>query len=160
MTTIYISRIDYETLERRGRCTLTAYNEPVGDASNEVALVKAASGAGEPVYQVLSEGGKWIDQSQESYEYNRSNGWDVRVLYTTPPAAVALTAPLIARSLSEWHEDDRVACWWAWNGHGWAGEPPWIGTPNDDDWPGYHTHWTPAPDAPVTGIVAQKGGDL
>lgn len=38
-------------------------------------------------------------------------------------------APLIARSLAEWHEQDGNVAWWAWNGREWAGEPAWIGTP-------------------------------
>ncbi|MEJ5148998.1 DUF4406 domain-containing protein [Comamonas sp. MYb396] len=63
------------------------------------------------------------------------------------PAAVAV--PLIARSLAEWHEDDGAVAWWAWCGHSWAGEAPFIGMPCDSDWPGYHTHWTPAPSQPA-----------
>ena len=31
-------------------------------------------------------------------------------------------------------------------------EPPWAGTPNDSDWPGCHTHYTPLPPAPVAPI--------
>lgn len=57
--------------------------------------------------------------------------------------------PLIARQLAEWHEDDGPAMWWAWCGSDWAGEPAWCGTPNDSDWPGYHTHWTPHPAMPM-----------
>ena len=34
----FIGRMDFETLQARGRCTLTAYNEPAGDNSNEVRL--------------------------------------------------------------------------------------------------------------------------
>lgn len=57
--------------------------------------------------------------------------------------------PLIARSLAEWHENDGNVMWWAWCGRGWAGEPAWCGTPNDSDWPGYHTHWTQHPSQPA-----------
>lgn len=59
------------------------------------------------------------------------------------------TQPLIARSLAEWHEDDGNVLWWAWCGREWAGEPAWAGTPNDSDWPGYHTHFTPHPNFPI-----------
>lgn len=62
---------------------------------------------------------------------------------------------LIARQLGEWHEDDGPAMWWAWNGHGWAGEPAWCGQPTDSDWPGYHTHWTPHP--PMPGGIQASG---
>ena len=69
-------------------------------------------------------------------------------------APQAAPAPLIARSLAEWHEDDGYVAWWAWNGREWAGEPAWIGSPNCEDWPGYHTHWTPHPVQPS---LAQGG---
>ena len=72
----------------------------------------------------------------------------------SPPTAQAegwtKTEPLIARSHGEWHEDDGPVVWWSWDGHAWAGESPWCGTPLDSDWPGYHTHWTPAPPAPTS----------
>lgn len=59
-------------------------------------------------------------------------------------------SPLIARPLAEWHDDDGPVFWWAWCGHGWAGEPAWVGQPDDSDWPGYHTHWTTHPQSPAT----------
>lgn len=43
-----------------------------------------------------------------------------------------------ALPLDEWHEDDGAVLWWTWP----VVEAPWCGTPNDSDWPGYHTHWT------------------
>ena len=73
------------------------------------------------------------------------------------PSPQPAPAPLIARSLAEWHEQDGNVAWWAWNGREWAGEPAWIGTPNCEDWPGYHTHWTPHPEQPVcTALAAQE----
>nr|WP_312456703.1 hypothetical protein [Stenotrophomonas pavanii] len=68
-----------------------------------------------------------------------------------PAQAVGLgqSLPLIARALAEWREDDGNVLWWAWCGREWAGEPAWAGTPNDSDWPGYHTHWTPHPSHPA-----------
>ncbi|SSW64359.1 hypothetical protein AVE30378_01061 [Achromobacter veterisilvae] len=59
-------------------------------------------------------------------------------------------SPLLARALDEWHEDDGPVMWWAWCGHEWAGEAPWCGTPHYQDWPGYHTHWTPIAGFPAT----------
>lgn len=50
-----------------------------------------------------------------------------------------------ARPLSEWHEEDGPVVWWKFP----VDEPAWIGTPNCDDWPGYHTHWTPHPAIPA-----------
>lgn len=48
------------------------------------------------------------------------------------------------RPLADWHEDDGAVVWWRFL----VDEPAWIGTPLDDDWPGYHTHWTPHPKLP------------
>jgi len=76
----------------------------------------------------------------------------VRDIYAAPPAQgidLGQQRPLIARSLAEWHENDGNVMWWAWCGRGWAGEPAWCGTPNDSDWPGYHTHWTQHPSQPA-----------
>ena len=85
----------------------------------------------------------------------------VRKFVAAPPTAQAegwtKTEPLIARSRGEWHEDDGPVVWWSWNGHGWAGESPWCGTPLDSDWPGYHTHWTPAPPAPTSAEGVEHG---
>lgn len=47
--------------------------------------------------------------------------------------------------LDEWHEDDGDVVWWKFP----VSEPAWIGTPNDDSWPGYHTHWTAHPPIPT-----------
>ncbi len=77
----------------------------------------------------------------------------------------ALTAALsdqvvVARPLSEWHEDMGPMLWWCWeppkaferiservvsSAHDgkWLGEAPYVGGPNDSDWPDYHTHFTP-----------------
>lgn len=49
-----------------------------------------------------------------------------------------------ARPLAEYHEDFGPVVWWKFP----VNEPSWIGSPTDDDWPGYHTHWTPHPAAP------------
>lgn len=47
----------------------------------------------------------------------------------------------------DWHEDDGDVLWWAFP----VREPPYVGTPLDDDFPAYVTHWTrlgPPPNAP------------
>ncbi len=48
------------------------------------------------------------------------------------------------RPLDEWDEDHGPVTWWAFP----VCEPSWIGKPDDSDWPGYHTHWTPHPPIP------------
>lgn len=58
-----------------------------------------------------------------------------------------------AQRLEDWHEDDGPALWWRFP----LNEPPYCGHPNCDDWPGYHTHWTPlvVPDAPAVAVAAE-----
>lgn len=41
-------------------------------------------------------------------------------------------------AIGEWDERDGPVLWWRFP----VVEPPYVGTPLDDDWPGYHTHWT------------------
>lgn len=49
------------------------------------------------------------------------------------------------RPLDEWHEDDGDVLWWLLP----VSEPPWVGSPLDNDWPSdYYTHWTPLPKPP------------
>lgn len=43
------------------------------------------------------------------------------------------------RPLDDWHEDDGSVLWWRFP----IVEPPYCGTPLDDDFPGNVTHWTP-----------------
>lgn len=62
-----------------------------------------------------------------------------------------------ARPIKEWHEDDGFVVWWAQENGRWLGEPAWIGTPNDSDWPGYHTHWTPHPKFPALKAESSHG---
>lgn len=54
-----------------------------------------------------------------------------------------------ARPLSEWHEDLGPVVWWRLCRDERPDEACWIGMPLDDDWPGYHTHWTPHPQIPI-----------
>ena len=43
------------------------------------------------------------------------------------------------RPLEEWGEDYGDVLWWTFP----IEEPPYVGSPLDENWPGYHTHWTP-----------------
>ena len=45
------------------------------------------------------------------------------------------------RTLEEWHEDCGDVLWWKFP----IEEPPYVGSPLDMAWPGYHTHWTLIP---------------
>lgn len=70
----------------------------------------------------------------------------------------------VARPLADWHEDIGPVLWWHFEG-GEVHEPPYAGTPLDDEWAeiaaghhtddreGYYTHWTPiaVPALPLPG---------
>lgn len=43
-----------------------------------------------------------------------------------------------AQPLNDWHEDMGVCLWWTFP----IQEPPYVGDPLCDDWPGMHTHFT------------------
>ena len=45
----------------------------------------------------------------------------------------------IAEEREEWAEEDGPVLWWKFP----LCEPPYVGTPLDDDFPDYVTHWTP-----------------
>lgn len=45
------------------------------------------------------------------------------------------------RPSEEWHEDYGDVLWWKFP----VDEPPYVGSPLDEHWPAYHTHWTPIP---------------
>ena len=60
--------------------------------------------------------------------------------------AHGVTVQECARPLEEWHEDYGDVLWWKFQ----IEEPPYVGSPLDMAWPGYHTHWTliPMPQPP------------
>ena len=43
-----------------------------------------------------------------------------------------------ARPIEEWNEYFGDVLWWKFP----VEEPPYVGSPLDERWPGYHTHWT------------------
>lgn len=45
------------------------------------------------------------------------------------------------RPLADYHEDYGFCLWWKLP----VCEPPYAGSPNCSDWPGYHTHFTAMP---------------
>lgn len=70
---------------------------------------------------------------------------------TLEPFRARLVELTTARPISEWDHEDGSVLWWKFP----ITEPPYSGTPNDSDWPGYHTHWTPiaVPAAPEGGAA-------
>lgn len=55
------------------------------------------------------------------------------------PDRLQFIAAQTARPLAEYNDDHGNVLWWTLP----INEPPYVGQPSDDDWPGYHTHWTP-----------------
>lgn len=49
--------------------------------------------------------------------------------------------PPTPRPLADWSEELGPVLWWRFP----VREPPYVGTPLDDDFPDYATHWTPCP---------------
>lgn len=132
------------------------------------AMERAAAQAPSPAYPTVAQqvafvsptALEWLKSRQtqtnafiETRLYLRENAEQgaTEAVFTAP----AVGTPLLARAKAEWHEDDGAVLWWAWNGEsrGWAGEAAWIGTPLDQNWPGYHTHWTAHPAQPVVSDV-------
>lgn len=66
-----------------------------------------------------------------------------------PELLKALEEARTPRPKDEWHEDYGDVVWWPRFEGEWIGEAAWIGTPNDSDWSGHHTHWTPHPAFPL-----------
>jgi hypothetical protein len=79
---------------------------------------------------------------QDALAYSRHCGPEKRIAFEFVVEGDA--SGVTARPLSEWHEDYGSVTWWAYP----VREAPWIGTPLDDTWPGYHTHWSPLPPIP------------
>ena len=71
------------------------------------------------------------------------------VAFTRQEAEAALRAGLreftTARPLTAYHEDMGSVLWWTFP----IIEPPYCGHPGDEDWPGYHSWFTPLPLAPT-----------
>jgi hypothetical protein len=83
-----------------------------------------------------------------TWDYTEGNMLEVRAaltevmstLYPDTPAQPASTVQEItARPIDEWHEECGDVLWWTFP----LEESPYCGSPLDEDWPGYHTHWTP-----------------
>jgi hypothetical protein len=77
---------------------------------------------------------RWHNRSSISNCIDAIASAGLRMFHAAPVAPAA-------RPLDEWDEDDGPALWWELP----VTEPPYAGTPDDSDWPGYHTHWTPIP---------------
>lgn len=69
-------------------------------------------------------------------EYGRSDCVEAIADYLL---AHGVTVQECAKPLEEWGEDCGDVLWWKFP----IEEPPYVGSPLDEKWPAYHTHWTP-----------------
>ncbi|WP_052087965.1 hypothetical protein [Paenibacillus wynnii] len=94
----------------------------------------------EVVQLAVNDLGLWSDKILAA---NVVLGQLQRVLSTLYPDNQAPTTEIkqleTARPIDEWHEDFGDVLWWTFP----IEEPPYCGTPLDEDWPEYHKHWTP-----------------
>ena len=92
-----------------------------------------------------------LEKLAEPFSYVALGGWARTVDDEVGFARAVLSrwgrpaAAPVAIPGEEYHEDMGPVTWWRLP----VDEPPWVGTPNDSDWPGYHTHFTPAPTNPL-----------
>jgi len=99
-----------------------------------------------PAYELAIEDGEELADGAQLVDlqwWHPQFGCD-SLQYVVNNARQAL-APAIATPGERYREDDGPVLWWLFP----VVEPPWAGTPNDWDWPGHHTHFTPLPPAPV-----------
>ena len=86
------------------------------------------------------------EQAPTGFEIGTDPQW-INDWYQAMHQARQALAPEVAIPAEQWHEDDGPVLWWLLPAM--DAEEPWVGTPNDNDWPGYHTHYTRLPPAPV-----------
>ena len=77
-------------------------------------------------------------------------------LATARIAVSIIHGMLAARPFELWQDDDRDVLWWTFP----IQEPPYVGSPQDSEWPGYHTHWTPLPPLPLDPNGAPLAGEV
>lgn len=93
------------------------------------------------------------DEARSEVRALREQRDEIREAHRVEVAALTakLAALVEARTLDEWSEDVGDVLWWRFP----IEEPPYCGSPICDDWPGYHTHWTPieVPEEPARGAT-------
>ena len=98
------------------------------------------------VHEALARLIELDEQAPTGFEIGTDPQWTNDWYQAMHQARQAL-APEVAIPGEQWHEDDGPVLWWRFPIM--DKEAPWAGTPNDSDWPGYHTHFTLLPPAPV-----------
>lgn len=76
---------------------------------------------------------QWLKHAQEE-ALDLANYLEVLIQRAGP-------TEIYASPLDDWHEDIGPVLWVKFP----IEEPPYLGGPTDEDWPGYHTHFIPLP---------------
>lgn len=87
----------------------------------------------------MAEAGRWL--IQDAFAETRHCGPEKRIWFID---ILPGDTGAEARAERHWHEDMGNVLWWKFP----IAEAPWVGTPLDSHWPGYHTHFTPLPPMP------------
>jgi hypothetical protein len=94
----------------------------------------------------FSEDGKFPRATERSDrgEYllaQAASSWTAwQAAWAAARAAISTPSGLMARPLSEYHEDMGPVLWWRFP----VNEAPYVGDPSWDNWePDFYTHWTP-----------------
>lgn len=149
-------------------------------SNNVNTIIEALENAGvAPVELTEERVADLADEARREWRSISAGGkpWNAVVRRIAAAIGVAAAKPtqsiqVVARPLSEWHEDMGDVLWWKFP----VEEAPWVGTPIDEGqavdleikdyvrtyayrrkfggWPGYHTHFTPLPPMPAEPIVA------
>ena len=130
--------------QEQGRCTWDGEPRPYLDRADEIiAAYEAAAPTRFCPYPVIAGMSRCCGNKPCTLEWSRpcdaTGGCLDRATCggcDEPVFPYEAAAP--ARPLQDWHEEIGPALWWAFP----VQEPPYSGTPLDDDWPGYHTHFT------------------
>ena len=120
--------------------------------------LEAARGERDKLREAIKRGGFAVMQTSGAWDIydvsekgKAADAKSLEVATENVELSVELKRLRTPRPLNDWHDDDGPALWWKFP----VEEPPYVGSPNDCDWPGYHTHWTPLPLADA----ALAGGD-
>lgn len=88
----------------------------------------------EKMVELLNEASDKLLETAGGLNDNHGNG--IRADHLIANGVTVQECP---RPLEEWHEDYGDVLWWKFP----VEEPPYVGSPLCEDWPAYHTHWTP-----------------
>lgn len=116
-------------------------------------LVPTPPAKGEDLATSLQNCGTWLIEIGYASEQVNARDMGIKVaraaaLLQQQAAELAMLRQLarpVAIPGEAYEIDMGDVMWWRFP----IDEPPWLGTPGDSDWPGYHTHFTPCPAEPV-----------